>query len=98
MREAAELDAAVAAGIGPRLVGGEPDGVGPARAVGGVRTLVGDGEADLDLAAVDCLRRRDDAAGYQVGQRLRFDKDRLRDDVERFEARLQRLSRQRGAP
>ena len=58
------------------LVAGEPDRVNPGGLVGLVDAVVGHLEPDLDLAAIDGLRRRTDVAGDQIGRRVRVDGDR----------------------
>ena len=79
--DAAQQDALVATRVGPGLVGGEPDRVGPAAAVGDVRASVGDGVAHLDLAAIHRLGGRHHGAGHQVGQWLGLDVDGPGDQV-----------------
>ena len=81
MLQRAEQDRAVAAGIGPRLVARQPDGVGPVRSGGGAAAAVGDRVADLDAGAFDRLRRCHNAAGDQVGKRVGFDEERHGGDV-----------------
>ena len=66
----------VTAGVGAGLVARQPDGVGPGRTAGiagrGAAALVGHGVAHLDARAFDRLGRCDDAAGHQVGERIRI--------------------------